>query len=183
MNPIASELSMNDLNNKFFEIMQDEGVAEEATNFIYESVFDDVTVGFLFEFHHGLKTGLTELIEGEKEEEDVYKIVNSPECDVFGFSILKKTPDSNCSCPNCERPVSATRFAPHLEKCMGMGRNSSRIASRRIASNSREPTSYAGLLSDDEDDADWAGGSLQNERRKRRIKNNNNRKPNKLHNI
>ncbi|KAL0819478.1 hypothetical protein ABMA28_007582 [Loxostege sticticalis] len=182
MNPIASELSMNDLNNKFFEIMQDEGVAEEATNFIYESVFDDVTVGFLFEFHHGLKTGLTELIEGEKEEEDVYKIVNSPECDVFGFSILKKTPDSNCSCPNCERPVSATRFAPHLEKCMGMGRNSSRIASRRIASNSREPTSYAGLLSDDEDDADWAGGSLQNERRKRRIKNNNNRKPNKLHN-
>ncbi|XP_052756375.1 SAGA-associated factor 11 homolog [Galleria mellonella] len=182
MNTIVSELSMNDLNNKFFEIMQNEGNAEEAANFIYDSIFDDVTLGFMFEFHHGLKTGLTDLIEGEKEEEDGYKIVNSPECDVFGFSIMKKTPDSNCSCPNCERPVSATRFAPHLEKCMGMGRNSSRIASRRIASNSREPTSYAGLLSDDDDDADWAGGSLQSERRKRRIKNNNNRKPNKLHN-
>ena len=26
-----------------------------------------------------------------------------------------------------------TRFAPHLEKCMGMGRNSSRVASRRLA--------------------------------------------------
>lgn len=62
-----------------------------------------------------------------------------------------------------------------------MGRNSSRIASRRIASNSREPTSYAGLLSDDEDDADWAGTALPSERRKRRIKNNNNKKPNKLH--
>lgn len=71
-------------------------------------------------------------------------------------------------------------FIFFLYYCLGMGRNSSRIASRRIASNSREPTSYAGLLSDDEDDADWAGGSLQNERRKRRIKNNN-RKPNKLH--
>ncbi|KAJ0173519.1 hypothetical protein K1T71_010668 [Dendrolimus kikuchii] len=182
MNTIVSELSMNDLNNKFFEIMQNEDNAVEAANFIYESVIEDVTLGFLFEFHHGLKTGLTDLIEGEKEEEDLYKIVNTTECDVFGFSIMKKTPDSNCSCPNCERPVSATRFAPHLEKCMGMGRNSSRIASRRIASNSREPTSYAGLLSDDEDDADWAGGSLHTERRKRRIKNNNNRKSNKLHN-
>ncbi|XP_049878202.1 SAGA-associated factor 11 homolog [Pectinophora gossypiella] len=182
MSTIVSELSMNDLNTKFFEIMQSESNAEEAAKFIYESVFEDVTLGFLFEVHHGIKTGLTDLIEGEKEDEEPYKIVNSPECDVFGFSMMKKTPDTNCSCPNCERPVSATRFAPHLEKCMGMGRNSSRIASRRIASNSREPTSYAGLLSDDEDDADWAGGSLQSERRKRRIKNNNNRKPNKLHN-
>ncbi|XP_073950214.1 ataxin-7-like protein 3 isoform X3 [Choristoneura fumiferana] len=181
MNTIVSELSMNDLNHKFFEIMQNESNAEDAANFIYDSVLDDVAIGFIFEFHHGLKTGLTDLIEGEKEDEEPYKIINSPECDVFGFSVLKKTADSNCSCPNCERPVSATRFAPHLEKCMGMGRNSSRIASRRIASNSREPTSYAGLLSDDEDDVDWAGGSLQNERRKRRIKNNN-RKPNKLHN-
>lgn len=182
MNTIASELSINDLNIKFFEIMQNEENAAEAANFIYENLIEDMTMGVLFEFHHGLKTGLTDLIEGEKEDEDPYKIVGTPECDVFGFSLMKKTPDTNCFCPNCERPVSATRFAPHLEKCMGMGRNSSRIASRRIASNSREPTSYAGLLSDDEDDADWAGGSVHNERRKRRIKNNNNRKTNKLHN-
>ncbi|XP_045776288.1 SAGA-associated factor 11 homolog isoform X2 [Maniola jurtina] len=181
MNTIVSELSMNDLNSKFFEIIQNESNAEDAANFIFESVCDDVTLGVLFEVHHGIKTGLTELLEGEKEDEEPYKIVNSPECDVFGFSILKKTPDSNCSCPNCERPVSATRFAPHLEKCMGMGRNSSRIASRRIASNSREPTSYAGLLSDDEDDADWSGAPLYSERRKRRLKTNNKR-PSKMHN-
>lgn len=62
-----------------------------------------------------------------------------------------------------------------------MGRNSSRIASRRIASNSREPISFAGLLSDDEDDADWSGGSIHSERRKRRIKNNNNKRPSKVH--
>lgn len=38
-----------------------------------------------------------------------------------------------------------------------MGRNSSRIASRRIASN-RDGGSYFGTaLSDDDDDADWAG--------------------------
>lgn len=119
MNTISSELSMNDLNSKFFEIIQNESTAEDAANFIFDSVCDEVTLGVLFEVHHGIKTGLTELLEGEKEDEEPYKIVNSPECDVFGFSILKKTPDSNCSCPNCERPVSATRFAPHLEKCMG----------------------------------------------------------------
>ena len=60
------------------------------------------------------------------------------------------------NCPNCERTLAASRFAPHqlkcklkkkkfsislalirfaphLEKCMGMGRNSSRVASRRLA--------------------------------------------------
>ena len=30
------------------------------------------------------------------------------------------------------------RFAPHLEKCMGMGRNSSRVASRRLAKDSKD---------------------------------------------
>lgn len=119
MNTIVSELSMNDLNSKFFEFMQIESNVESAANFIYDSIFEDVNMGFLFEFHHGYKTGLTDLLEGEKEDEEPIKISNSKELDVFGFSIVKKTPDTNCSCPNCDRPVSATRFAPHLEKCMG----------------------------------------------------------------
>lgn len=119
MNTIKSELSMHDLTVRFFEIMKNDMHAEAAANYIYEAVCEDVALGFAFEFHHGLKTGLTDLLEGEKEDEEPYKIVSSPECDVFGFSMMKKTPDSNCSCPNCERPVSATRFAPHLEKCMG----------------------------------------------------------------
>lgn len=47
---------------------------------------------------------------------------------------LTKRP-AECVCPNCQRNMAASRFAPHLEKCMGMGRNSSRLASRRIASS------------------------------------------------
>lgn len=44
-------------------------------------------------------------------------------------------------------------FALFLE---GIGRNSSRIASRRIA-NSRDGNNYFGNnISDDEDDADWS---------------------------
>ena len=41
----------------------------------------------------------------------------------------------NCKCLNCEKVVSANKFASHLENCMGFGRNSSRIASRKKTTN------------------------------------------------
>lgn len=41
-----------------------------------------------------------------------------PDMDVFGSTNTKKAVD--CTCPNCDRPVASSRFAPHLEKCMGM---------------------------------------------------------------
>lgn len=40
-----------------------------------------------------------------------------PDMDVFGSANTKKAVD--CTCPNCDRPVASSRFAPHLEKCMG----------------------------------------------------------------
>merc|ERR1712066_826544 len=48
--------------------------------------------------------------------------------DVFGNvtqgkGTLKIT--CECKCPQCHRSIVATRFAPHLEKCMGMGRAAS----------------------------------------------------------
>ena len=66
--------------------------------------------------------------------------------DVFGQAVtttsgvpaLKK--QCECVCPNCQRNLAASRFAPHLEKCMGMGRNSSRIASRRLANSNKVGT-------------------------------------------
>ena len=56
--------------------------------------------------------------------------------DVKGYDIFGNTPQSlqknvDCQCPNCDRTLAAQKFAPHLEKCMGMGRNSSRIANRK----------------------------------------------------
>uniref|UniRef100_A0A915J074 SAGA-associated factor 11 n=1 Tax=Romanomermis culicivorax TaxID=13658 RepID=A0A915J074_ROMCU len=45
----------------------------------------------------------------------------------------KFTQQADCICPECGQPTAACRFAPHLEKCMGMGRNSSRVARRRLA--------------------------------------------------
>lgn len=31
-----------------------------------------------------------------------------------------------CECYSCHRVIAAARLAPHLEKCIGLGRNSSR---------------------------------------------------------
>lgn len=46
-----------------------------------------------------------------------FTLVDMPDMDVFGSTNTKKAID--CTCPNCERPVASSRFAPHLEKCMG----------------------------------------------------------------
>jgi uncharacterized protein (DUF983 family) len=59
----------------------------------------------------------------------IIEIVDQLGLDVFGHGPGKRAME--CICPNCGRNMAASRFAPHLEKCMGMGRNSSRIASRR----------------------------------------------------
>jgi len=78
------------------------------------------------------------------------EIVNEPGMDVFGQLPVKKQQD--CVCPNCSRTLAANRFAPHLEKCMGMGRNSSRIASKRL----RGQGPVEGEYNDDNDvDVDW----------------------------
>ena len=51
---------------------------------------------------------------------------------MFG-QVYNQWKNKECVCPNCNRSIAASRFAPHLEKCLGMGRNSSRIANRRYA--------------------------------------------------
>ncbi|KAI6172541.1 SAGA-associated factor 11 [Aphelenchoides besseyi] len=38
-----------------------------------------------------------------------------------------------CVCYACKRVIAASRLAPHLEKCIGLGRNSSRVARKRLA--------------------------------------------------
>ena len=58
-------------------------------------------------------------------------------------------------CPNCQRNLAASRFAPHLEKCMGMGRNSSRLASRRLATSGKEANYRETGENEDEDDEEW----------------------------
>ena len=100
---------------------------------------------------------------------DELVIVDRHGQDVFGESsatVGKKA--FECVCPHCDRTLVAQRFAPHLEKCMGMGRNSSRIASKRIAN-----TGKTGADSDLEDcdkssDNDWNEKPVLKKPRKKR---------------
>lgn len=62
------------------------------------------------------------------------EIVDQPGLDIFG-QVYNQWKNKECECPNCKRLIAASRFAPHLEKCLGMGRNSSRIANRRWVGN------------------------------------------------
>lgn len=150
-----------ELLNEFQAYMSDPEIREKAANYLLESLVDEAILGVVFETHHAYKTGSCAAIEGQPEDCKPFKIVDLPDVDVFGSSNSKKAIE--CTCPNCNRQVAASRFAPHLEKCMGMGRNSSRIASRRIA-NTRDGGNYFGADEDDEDDADWSG-----EKRKKKL--------------
>eukprot|EP01135_Chromosphaera_perkinsii_P001617 Nk52_evm87s207 gene=Nk52_evmTU87s207 len=88
----------------------------------------DLTEEICFEVHRKAKIEhLFSLSEDGKKAE----IKEIPGLDIFGQK--RKAASESFLCINCGRSVNSTRFAPHLEKCMGMGRNSSRIASKRIA--------------------------------------------------
>ncbi|XP_031558205.1 ataxin-7-like protein 3 [Actinia tenebrosa] len=116
---------------------------------VYE-IIDDVVLGLCFEMHKAIKMGTFGVEDGDGETAKQYDVVDVEGLDVFGQVPLKKPLE--CICPNCQRNMAASRFAPHLEKCMGMGRNSSRIASRRLATSGK-------LMEEDDDDSyfddDW----------------------------
>ena len=52
--------------------------------------------------------------------------------DVFG-NVVPPIALDQVACPSCGRKVAAGRFAPHLEKCMGRGRQASRNANKRLS--------------------------------------------------
>jgi hypothetical protein len=61
--------------------------------------------------------------------------VKKPGLDVWGNSYTVNNLPSY-ECVNCQKTIASTRYAPHLEKCLGLaGRQSSRVASRRIGNS------------------------------------------------
>ncbi|XP_011198191.1 SAGA-associated factor 11 homolog [Bactrocera dorsalis] len=159
-----TKMTIATIQKAYHDILKDPTSLDEAAHYLYQSLLDDAVVGVFLEIHHLHRTGNLDALDGVPEEgtDASYRIVDMPNYDIFGISSVKKLMD--CTCPNCDRPVSASRFAPHLEKCMGMGRNSSRIASRRLATkegtsaSSSSSSSYLQTTvgTDDEDDIDWS---------------------------
>ena len=137
----------------------------EEVDFLAEAVFDDlldeVVLGVGFDVHQAAKTHVADLAVLTSTPKTASTTSTSVlGVDVFGQVIttasgvppLKKQPE--CVCPNCQRNLAASRFAPHLEKCMGMGRNSSRLASRRLLANNNKDN-MMDAIDDDAEDEDW----------------------------
>lgn len=119
---------------------------------LMHEIIDEVTLGLCFEIHRSCKIGTFNLDATDEDAQKQYEIVDERGLDVFGQHPSKK--QFECICPNCQRNMAASRFAPHLEKCMGMGRNSSRIASRRIANTGKQGSDNDSA--DDDHDNDWS---------------------------
>ncbi|KAI0238275.1 Ataxin-7-like protein 3 [Lamellibrachia satsuma] len=97
-------------------------------------LLDEVTLGLCFEIHRTCKLG-TFLLDLTDEK-------------------CRQRSSTNVSVPTASVTWPLPALHPHLEKCMGMGRNSSRIASRRILNAGKKESDNE---SDDNDnDNDWS---------------------------
>nr|XP_027196079.1 ataxin-7-like protein 3 [Dermatophagoides pteronyssinus] len=106
---------------------------ESIANDLYDNILEQICLGVYFDFYKSHKLNSIRIREYSNPNDDIdSKVYENTKLDIFGHSVngIKKL---ECVCPNCSRTCAAFRLAPHLEKCLGMGRNSSRLASKRIA--------------------------------------------------
>ncbi|XP_078661433.1 ataxin-7-like protein 3 [Branchiostoma floridae x Branchiostoma belcheri] len=126
---------------------------------VLSELVDDVILGLCFDVHRSCKMGTFFVDDVDPAELKEFEIVDQVGLDIFGQPVSSKK-QYECECPNCGRTISANRFAPHLEKCMGMGRNSSRIASKRL-----QNTGKCESEGDDDDDNDWTYGEKKKKKK------------------
>ncbi|XP_024920464.1 ataxin-7-like protein 3 isoform X2 [Cynoglossus semilaevis] len=146
---------------------------EALVHDIYSELVEDACLGLCFEVHRAVKQGYFFLDETDQESMKEFEIVDQPGVDIFG-QVYNQWKNKECECPNCKRLIAASRFAPHLEKCLGMGRNSSRIANRRLASNNNNSKSESDQEdNDDLNDNDWSYGAEKKAKKRKSDKNQN----------
>ncbi|XP_023155285.1 ataxin-7-like protein 3 isoform X2 [Amphiprion ocellaris] len=146
---------------------------ESLVHDIYSELVEDACLGLCFEVHRAVKQGYFFLDETDQESMKEFEIVDQPGVDIFG-QVYNQWKNKECECPNCKRLIAASRFAPHLEKCLGMGRNSSRIANRRLASNNNMSKSESDQEdNDDLNDNDWSYGAEKKAKKRKSDKNQN----------
>ncbi|XP_074553372.1 ataxin-7-like protein 3 isoform X2 [Halichoeres trimaculatus] len=146
---------------------------EALVHDIYSELVEDACLGLCFEVHRAVKQGYFFLDDTDQESLKEFEIVDQPGVDIFG-QVYNQWKNKECECPNCKRLIAASRFAPHLEKCLGMGRNSSRIANRRLASNNNMSKSESDQEdNDDLNDNDWSYGAEKKAKKRKSEKNQN----------
>ena len=137
-----------------------------SLDLLFQDLIDEEAKSVYFELHRAIKLGYYSALyqpTSPATKQASQSATSTPLVDLFGQdSSAKKAVD--CVCPQCKRTLAATRLAPHLEKCMGMGRNSSRIASRRIQASGRQAA-----IDQDQDNEDESDEYLPNESKKQKI--------------
>ncbi|KAL8602805.1 hypothetical protein ACOMHN_061039 [Nucella lapillus] len=129
--------------------------SEEVLQDLLLELIDDQCLNLSFEIHRACVKGYFLIGDTDPESDTKFALIRAPGVDVLGQTPNKQ--NFECQCPKCFRYQAASRFAPHLEKCMGMGRKCSRIAYRRIANNTKRDSEESG--GDDENDNDWSYGT------------------------
>jgi len=151
---------------------KDPSFASRASEEIFDLMLDEIVLGVCFDIHKSIKTGTYSVTQLTAEDSPPIPVAGH--VDVFGLPVvthtglptLKVVPQIEC--PNCSsRTLAASRFAPHLEKCMGMGRNSSRVATRRLAKDSKDSYREGGHEEEDDDDDEWVEPGKKEMRRRR----------------
>jgi len=118
---------------------------------VTSELIDELTLELCFETHKKLKTG--RLCQNCQRSRAV-ATVDDNEFDIFGNNMNNFQPPQFVCQNGCNRTVIASRYAPHLEQCMGVGK--ARV--RRKEQPSSYVTSYADSGSEDNSDADGTYG-------------------------
>lgn len=130
-------------NSFISKVGSQENHADEVSVVVVNRMLEEILIEVISDVHRAYKFGYSDYVFSRFNNNNMEVVDNS----YYPETVEAKTEDINC--PKCNKLTHASRFAPHLERCMLQGRSSSRIASQRIANNSKE-CSYGS----DEDD-DW----------------------------
>ncbi|CAD5219144.1 unnamed protein product [Bursaphelenchus okinawaensis] len=126
------------MENGFKPTPQSEEFRVNALKQVYSHLMDHVLTETVLKYHRDRE--LNSSLNLECEPDNKMPVRRKPVEAVSADNQNKRT-QLECECMCCHRMIAASRFAPHMEKCIGMGRNSSRVARRRLANLSSAPPS------------------------------------------
>ncbi|CAH8630794.1 unnamed protein product [Schistosoma guineensis] len=100
-----------------------------------DELVDSCLMDGILTMHRAIKLGYFHIIAPEQNTNLSDNLGNGSSNSGSGRDPSKTA--SCCRCGKCNCKVAATRYAVHLSNCMGLGRNSSRRANKRIAEQQR----------------------------------------------
>ncbi|CAJ0930770.1 unnamed protein product, partial [Mesorhabditis belari] len=138
--------------------------ADDIAQKLVNDLIDSCTLRECFEVHRRLA------INREMGIRQLSPKPHTPKIATFTPSRGKQI---ECQCTNCGRTIAVTYYAPHLEKCIGMGR---RAARRKVQYNEKASESAPGSVQSQfdeeeieirsEDEEDWGAAKKKKKRSK-----------------